>query len=160
MNLTLLVLFVVCVALNLLKEFDMIKNIFTGGLCILLLVSNAYAATSPAGAEISILEPQDGAVVSGPVTVRFGVKGMDIAPAGEVKDNSGHFHLLIDTDELPAAEQPIPKDEHHMHFGKGQTEATLTLAPGEHTLQLELGDGAHVPHTPPVISKRIKITVK
>jgi hypothetical protein len=138
----------------------MIKNIFASALCGLLLLGSAYAATSPADAEISILEPQDGAVVNGPVMVRFGVKGMDIAPAGEVKDNSGHFHLLIDTDELPAAGLPIPKDEHHLHFGKGQTEATLTLAPGKHTLQLVLGDGAHVPHTPPVISKRIMITVK
>lgn len=138
----------------------MIKNIFVSAVSGLLLLGNAYASTSPAGAEISILEPQDGAVVSGPVTVRFGVKGMDIVPAGEMKDNSGHYHLLIDTDELPAAGQPIPKDEHHLHFGKGQTETTLTLAPGEHILQLELGDGAHVPHTPPVISKRIKITVK
>ncbi len=138
----------------------MIKNIFVSAVSGLLLLGNAYASTSPAGAEISILEPQDGAVVSGPVTVRFGVKGMDIVPAGEMKNNSGHYHLLIDTDELPAAGQPIPKDEHHLHFGKGQTETTLTLAPGEHILQLELGDGAHVPHTPPVISKRIKITVK
>jgi hypothetical protein len=138
----------------------MIRNIFVGAVCSLLLLGNAYASTSPAGAEISILEPHDGAVVSGPVTIRFGVKGMDIVPAGEMKDNSGHYHLLIDTDELPPAGQPIPKDEHHLHFGKGQTETTLTLAPGKHTLQLELGDGAHVPHTPPVISKRIKITVK
>jgi len=138
----------------------MIKNIFVSAVSGLLLLGNAYASTSPAGAEISILEPQDGAVVSGPVTVRFGVKGMDIVPAGEMKNNSGHYHLLIDTAELPAAGQPIPKDEHHLHFGKGQTETTLTLAPGEHILQLELGDGAHVPHTPPVISKRIKITVK
>ena len=138
----------------------MIRNIFVSAVCGLLLLNNAYAATSPAGAEISILEPQDGAVVSGPMTVRFGAKGMGIAPAGEVKDNSGHFHLLIDTDELPAAGQPIAKDEHHRHFGKGQTQTTLELAPGEHTLQLVLGDGAHVLHTPPVISKRIKITVK
>ncbi|MEJ2554382.1 MAG: DUF4399 domain-containing protein, partial [Gammaproteobacteria bacterium] len=88
----------------------MIRNIFVSALCSLLVLGDAYAATSPAGAAISILEPQDGAVVSGPVTVRFGVKGMDIAPAGEVKDNSGHFHLLIDTDELPAAGQPITND--------------------------------------------------
>jgi hypothetical protein len=138
----------------------MIRNILVGVVFSLLMAGNAYSTSSPAGAEISILEPQDGAVVSGPVMVRFGIKGMDIAPAGEVKDNSGHFHLLIDTDELPAAGQPIPKDGHHLHFGKGQTETMLTLAPGKHTLQLELGDGAHVPHIPPVISKRITITVK
>ncbi|MEJ2575028.1 MAG: DUF4399 domain-containing protein [Gammaproteobacteria bacterium] len=136
------------------------RNILISAFCSPLLLGSAYAATSPAGAEISILAPQDGAVLSGPVTVRFGVKGMDIAPAGEVKDNSGHFHLLIDADELPAAGQPIAKDEHHLHFGKGQMQTTLTLTPGEHSLQLVLGDGAHVPHTPPVISKRINITVK
>jgi hypothetical protein len=138
----------------------MIRNIFVSALFVLLLPGQAYAATSPAGAEISILEPQEGAVVSGPVTVRFGVKGMDIAPAGTAKDNSGHFHLLIDADELPAAGQPIAKDEHHLHFGKGQMQTTLNLTPGEHSLQLILGDGAHIPHTPPVISKRIKITIK
>ena len=138
----------------------MFRNIFVGALCSLLLAGNAYSASSPTDAEIDILKPQDGAVVSGPVTVQFGVKGMDIAPAGEVKDNSGHFHLLIDVDELPAAGLPIPKDDHHLHFGKGQTETTLSLAPGKHTLQLVLGDGAHVPHTPPVVSKRITITVE
>ena len=136
------------------------KTILISALCSLLLLGNAYAATSPPDAEINILEPQDGAVLSGPVTVRFGAKGIDIAPAGEEKEISGHFHLLIDTDELPAAGQPIAKDEHHLHFGRGQTQTTLNLTPGEHTLQLVLGDGTHVPHTPPVISKRIKITVK
>lgn len=138
----------------------MTNKILATVVCLLLLVSKGYAATSAAGAEASILEPQDGAVITGPVTVKFAVKDMEIAPAGEVKDNSGHFHLLIDTDELPAAGQPIPKDEHHLHFGKGQTETTLNLAPGEHTLQLILGDGAHVPHVPPVISKPIRITVR
>ena len=129
-------------------------------LCGLLLVGNVYAASSPAGAEVSILAPEDGAVISGPVTVRFGVKGMTIVPAGEQKENSGHHHLLVDTAELPVAGQPIAKDERHLHFGKGQTETTLTLLPGNHTLQLVLGDAAHVPHTPAVVSKTIKITVK
>ena len=138
----------------------MIKAIYIGSVISLLVAGTAFAATPAPDAEISILEPHDGAVVSNPVKVRFGAKGIEIVPAGTMTENSGHFHLLIDTDELPPAGLPIPKDEHHMHFGKGQTETTLTLAPGKHTLQLELGDGAHVPHTPPVISKRITITVK
>ena len=143
----------------------MTKSALAAVACGLLLASNVYAATSPPGAEVNIIEPQDGATVSNPVTVRFGAKGIAIAPAGEVQDGSGHHHLLIDhfivgVDGLPAPGQPIGKDEHHLHFGKGQTETTLTLTPGPHTLQLLLGDGAHMPHTPVVMSKPIKITVK
>lgn len=138
----------------------MIKRALAATVGCLMLTTHAYAATSPPGAEVSILEPKDGAVISGPVTVRFGVKGMEIAPAGEVKNDSGHHHLLVDTEELPTPDQPIPKSEAHLHFGKGQTETTLTLTPGVHTLRLVLGDGAHMLHSPPVMSKPIKITVK
>jgi hypothetical protein len=118
-------------------------------------------SASPAGAEVYIIAPADGAKVNGPVTVRFGLKGMGIAPAGIKFDNSGHHHLLIDTD-LPAdLSQPIPPavENKVMHFGKGQTEVTLTLPPGKHTLQLVLGDYLHVPHNPAVVSKKITITV-
>ncbi len=115
---------------------------------------------SPAGAEVYFESPADGATARGPVTVRFGLKGMGVAPAGIRFDNTGHHHLLIDTD-LPAdLGQPLPANEHVVHFGKGQTETTITLPPGRHTLQLVLGDALHIPHDPPVVSKKIVITVK
>jgi hypothetical protein len=118
-------------------------------------------ASKPAtGAEVYLIAPQDGATVGREVTVRFGLKGMGVAPAGVDKEHTGHHHLLVDATELPPAGQPIPKDEHHLHFGGGQTETVLKLAPGTHTLQLELGDANHVPFDPPVVSKRITIHVK
>jgi hypothetical protein len=112
------------------------------------------------GAEVYFIAPKDGATVGREVTVRFGLKGMGVAPAGVDKEHTGHHHLLVDVTELPPAGQPIPKDEHHLHFGGGQTETVLKLAPGTHTLQLELGDASHVPFDPPVVSKRITIHVK
>lgn len=126
------------------------------GMCVAV---NA-ASPSPAGAEVYIVSPKDGDVVTGPVKVVFGIKGMELAPAGTMKDNAGHHHLIIDAD-LAALDKPIPpNDAHYMHFGKAQTEAEVKLAPGRHTLQLVLGDGAHVPHHPPVMSKKIAIEVK
>ena len=107
-----------------------------------------------------IIAPADGAVVSSPVTVVFGLSGMGVAPAGTDRANTGHHHLLIDVAELPPLDQPIPSDQHHRHFGGGQTEVTLELAPGQHTLQLLLGDHLHRPHQPPVLSEKITITVK
>lgn len=115
---------------------------------------------APAGAEAYIISPSDGATVDREFTVRFGLKGMGVAPAGVGKEHTGHHHLLIDASDLPLAGQPIPNDEHHMHFGGGQTQTTLRLAPGTHTLQLELGDANHVPFAPPVVSRRITIHVK
>jgi hypothetical protein len=115
---------------------------------------------SAPGAEVYFISPKDGEVVSSPVMVHFGLKGMGVAPSGIFKENTGHHHLLIDLAKLPNMNTPIPKDESHKHFGGGETEVTLTLSPGEHTLQLLLGDLAHIPHDPPIISKKIKITVK
>ena len=128
----------------------------------LLLLSPllALAATpAPPGAEVYFISPRDGETVSSPVTVRFGLKGMGVAPAGTQKDATGHHHLLIDA-PLPPLDQPVPNDDHHKHFGAGQTETTVTLQPGRHTLQLLLGDFAHIPHDPPVKSPPISITVK
>jgi hypothetical protein len=115
---------------------------------------------SPAGAEVYIISPADGAKVASPVRVQFGLKGMGIAPAGIAFENSGHHHLLVDTDPPADLSQPLPTSEHVIHFGKGQTETELKLAPGKHTLQLVLGDQLHVPHNPPVMSKKITIEVK
>ncbi|THD09976.1 DUF4399 domain-containing protein [Rhodanobacter lindaniclasticus] len=131
------------------------------------LVTTAMAAApalpttaAPAGAEVYIISPADGATVGPEVTVRFGLKGMGVAPAGVVKENTGHHHLLVDVKDLPAAGQPIPADAQHIHFGGGQTQATLKLTPGTHTLQLELGDANHVPFEPALVSKKITIHVK
>lgn len=114
---------------------------------------------SPAGAKVTILEPANGATVTSPVTVKFGITGMDVAPAGTAKPNSGHHHLLIDA-KLSDYKSAIPADAQHVHFGKGQTEATVELKPGPHTLQLVLGDQNHIPHDPPVESAIITITVQ
>jgi hypothetical protein len=115
---------------------------------------------SPAGAEVYFISPKDGATVSSPVSVQFGLKGMGVAPAGVKFENSGHHHLLIDTDVPADQSLPLPTSDKVVHFGKGQTETTVQLTPGKHTLQLVLGDQNHTPHNPPVISKKITVTVK
>ena len=127
----------------------------------LLLTSVAWAdrTPSPSGAEAYIISPKNGATVKSPVTVRFGLKGMGIAPAGVKFDNTGHHHLLVDTDAPSDPSQPLPVTDKILHFGKGQTETTLKLPPGKHTLQLLLGDENHTPHNPPVLSKKITINV-
>jgi hypothetical protein len=117
------------------------------------------ASPAPEGAEVYFVTPADGAVISGPVTVRFGLRGMGVAPAGVAAAATGHHHLLIDLAELPPLDQPLPKSASVMHFGGGQTEVTLELSPGIHTLRLLLGDANHMPHQPPVISEEIRITV-
>ena len=115
---------------------------------------------SPAGAEVYIVSPKDSAKVKSPVTVVFGLKGMGIAPAGIKFDNTGHHHLLVDA-EIPAdLSQPLAASEHSLHFGKGQTETSLTLPAGKHTLQLVFGDSTHTPHDPALISKKITIDVQ
>jgi len=115
---------------------------------------------SAKGADVYIISPKDGATVSSPVTVQFGLKGMGVAPAGIKFDNTGHHHLLIDS-ALPAdLSQPLAATEKSVHFGKGQTETSVTLSPGKHTLQLVLGDALHIPHDPAVVSKVITIVVE
>ena len=114
---------------------------------------------SPPGAEVYIISPRDGAKVSNPVLVQFGLKNMGIAPAGMKAENSGHHHLLIDTNAPTNMALPLPATDNVKHFGKGQTETSLTLTPGKHTLQLLLADQNHIPHDPPLISQRITITV-
>lgn len=119
-----------------------------------------YRTPAPKDAEVYFIFPKDGAEVSSPVHVKFGLRGMGVAPAGVKHDNTGHHHLLVDVDELPDMSMPIPADDNHIHFGGGQTETKVDLPPGEHTLQLLLGDMTHIPHDPPVMSKKITITVK
>lgn len=121
--------------------------------------AQAGQTPSPPGAEEYIIWPSDGAVIhGGKLWVRMGLRNMGVCPKGVAFPNTGHHHLLIDTD-LPALDQEIPSDRNHLHFGAGETDARIELPPGKHTLQLILGDHDHVPHVPPVYSKKITITV-
>ncbi|MEM7464216.1 MAG: DUF4399 domain-containing protein [Pseudomonadota bacterium] len=127
----------------------------------------AAETKSPEGASVYFIGLSDGDTVSSPLTVRFGLTGMGVAPAGTEKENTGHHHLLVDRPPLGEGEDgmeellySLPADENHLHFGGGQTETVVELSPGEHTLQLVLGDMNHVPHDPPVTSPVITITVK
>ena len=123
-------------------------------------ITSAQAITpSGPGAEVYFIDLQDGATVPVKLKLYFGLRNMGIAPAGSDRENSGHHHLLIDT-ELPPLNKPIPNDFNHLHFGAGQTEAEITLKPGPHTLQLLMGDKDHIPHTPPVMSQRIHVNVE
>ena len=149
------------------------KKIFAGMVVVFLIATTGCAkkeAAKPApnltrvasheGAKVTILEPADGASVTSPVTIKFGIEGAELAPAGVVKENSGHHHLLIDMETLPPLDQPLPFNEHVMHFGHAQTQAVINLAPGPHTLQLILAAGNHIPHNPPVMSPKVNIVVK
>jgi uncharacterized protein DUF4399 len=132
------------------------------GVCLLAAFAVAADRLAPAaGAEAYFIEPHDGAKVHNPVTVKFGLKGMGIAPAGIKFDNTGHHHLLVDMDisQVPL-DAPMPATEKLLHFGKGQTETTLTLPPGKHTLQLVFADYLHQAFDPPLVSKKITITVE
>jgi hypothetical protein len=115
---------------------------------------------SPAGAKVYIVSPANGAKVKSPVTVVFGLAGMGVAPAGVKFDNSGHHHLLVDADLPKDLSLPLPSSDNIRHFGKGQTETTIELKPGKHTLQLVLGDASHIPFDPVVASQKITITVE
>jgi hypothetical protein len=136
-------------------------GIFAGLAAGLLLAGAAAVAqqrSMPEDAKVYILWPPDGQVVRGGFWVRMGLSGAGVAPAGVVKANTGHHHLLVDV-ELPPLDREIPNNRNHLHFGLGQTEARLELPPGQHTLQLILADENHVPHQPPLYSKRITVTV-
>jgi len=110
-------------------------------------------------ATVFFVSPADGETVSNPFSIVFGIEGMSVAPAGQDVPDSGHHHLLIDTG-VPDLWLPIPKDENHIHFGDGSTATEITLEPGEHTLQMLLGDHLHIPHDPPLMSDLITINVK
>lgn len=131
--------------------------------CLTFVALPALAQTggptpSPPGATVYFVDLKDGATLGRHSTIHFGLRGMGVAPAGSDKENSGHHHILIDV-PLPPLDRPIPNDFNHLHFGAGQTEAEIELTPGEHTLQLLLGDKNHIPHSPPVMSPRIKVRV-
>jgi len=138
----------------------MLKNTPYVLLASLFASTSCFAATpAPADARAYIVSPAHGQVVSSPVTVIFGLSGAGIAPAGIDKKNTGHHHLIIDA-STPNLNKKIPKDANHKHFGGGQTQGSIKLKPGKHTLQLVLGDKTHMPHNPPVTSEVIEILVK
>ena len=137
-------------------------RVLTGPLALAMVLSAAAAelsTPSPAGAEAYFISPADGDAVPDTFVVRFGLRGMGVAPAGVDLPATGHHHLLIDDPQVDLT-LPLPTTDRVVHFGKGQTETVVTLPPGEHTLQLLLGNHLHVPHTPPVRSEKIKIRVR
>ena len=111
------------------------------------------------GARVFFISPADGDIVTSPVKVEFGIEGMTVVPAGDDTPHSGHHHLLIDTG-LPEMGLPIPADANHVHFGDGSTKTEIELEPGQHTLQMLLGDHLHIPHDPPLVSEQITISVE
>ena len=141
-----------------------------------LILAGLIAAATPVWAEgtprpedarLYIIGLEDGQTVSSPLTVRFGLSGMGVAPAGVEIENTGHHHLMIDRPALGEGEfgaeefdLALPSDDNHRHFGGGQTQVVLDLDPGEHTLQLVLADHGHVPHDPPLVSERITVVVE
>jgi Domain of unknown function (DUF4399) len=136
-----------------------LRSIFTAASAAALLALTGCASQMAAPSQsVSILEPANGATVGTTFKVRFGVKGLEVAPAGDIVANSGHHHLLINLDSLPAGES-IPFTEQHMHFGKGQTEAEVKLAPGNYKLTAQFANGAHQSYGKP-LSQTINVTVK
>lgn len=131
------------------------KRVFVGLAFASLFLGTAIAA-SP---QVYIVSPEDGAKVKSPVTVVFGLDGYGVAPAGVERDGTGHHHLIVDA-PLPDLTKPIPADNNYLHFGGGQTQTSLNLPPGTHTLQLLLGDHLHIPHIPPIYSDVVTITVE
>ena len=149
-----------------------LNSVFAIALAVALIGGSAMAQTassttgqaaggttpSAQGAAVYFINIKDGAKLPRTFTVQFGLRNMGLAPAGSDRENSGHHHLIIDSD-LPPMNEPIPSDFNHLHFGAGQSEGSVTLPVGEHTLQLLFADKNHVPHNPPVYSDRIKVTV-
>jgi hypothetical protein len=125
-----------------------------------LAIAQVTKSKAPDNATVYFQTPKDGETVSSPFTVRFGLKGIGIAPAGVNQPNTGHHHLLVDVATPPDFNAALPVTDNVKHFGGGQTETELTLPPGKHTLQLVLGDALHIPHDKPIVSQKIAITVK
>lgn len=126
---------------------------------ILFAISAGALAAEATKPRAYIVSPKDGETVTSPVTVIFGLEGFGVAPAGTAREKTGHHHLIIDA-PLPDLNQPIPANDNYKHFGGGQTQVSVPLAPGTHTLQLLLGDHAHVPHDPPLYSEVITVNVR
>lgn len=141
--------------------FSLVLAVVVGGWWVPVpAIAADYVSKAPEEAESYFISPQNGDTVPGTFKVQFGLTGMGIAPSGVDQQGTGHHHLLIDVATLPNLKESLPATEQIKHYGGGQTETTLTLPPGEHTLQLLLGNYVHVPHDPPVISDPVTVTVK
>jgi hypothetical protein len=140
----------------------MIKGVVIATLAVALAgPAWAFRTAAPEGARVYIVQPEDGATVSNPVTVVFGLEGMGVAPAGIEQERTGHHHLLIDVEPREVdMSAPLPADDRHVHFGGGQTQVTKEMAPGTHRIWLLLGDHNHIPHDPPIMSEMVTITVE
>jgi len=136
------------------------RALLLGGLVWLPIAAVAQGLPTPKDASLYIISPKDGATISGLFWCVFGLRGMGITHASDQFPNSGHHHLLIDVDEPLNSNEPIPQDKKHLHYGSGQTDALIRLSPGQHTLQLVLGDAKHFPFNPPLMSKKITIAIK
>ncbi|ERS08160.1 rod shape-determining protein RodA [Labrenzia sp. C1B70] len=150
---------------SVLEREKIMKRLAIGlGAAVLALtgaVAQAGETPAPDGVKLYFVNLKDGDTVKSPVTIQFGLSGMGVAPAGTEKENTGHHHLIIDESiEGEELNEAIPADDNHKHFGGGQTETTIELPAGSHTLQLVLGDWSHIPHNPPVMSEKITITVE
>ena len=141
--------------MNVTRTILMAVAVLTGAVGI----AGELVSSSPEGASVYFIAPMNGERLKAPFSVKFGLNGMAVAPAGTDKPDTGHHHLLIDVDELPDLAKPLPANDHLKHFGKGQTETEITLSPGAHTLQLLLGNHLHIPHEPPLLSDQIRIIV-
>ena len=145
------------------KRSDSRTFLFSLAMALLSVAPVSWAHSPPEGAQVYFIGIEDGAVVTSPFLVRFGIEGFGITPAGtkgKVRHTAGHHHLLVDVEQLPDLNAPIPRDEHHLHFDQGETETTLELPPGPHTLQLLLGDEEHEPQAPALYSPKITIQVE
>lgn len=131
----------------------------TAALMVSTVAAWAQGTPAPTDAELYFITPAEGETIRGSFEARFGLRNMGVTHAGDEYPNSGHHHLLIDVDQPLDAKEPIPRDKQHLHFGAGETETRIDLPPGVHTLQLVLGDAKHFPFNPPVVSKKITITV-
>lgn len=135
----------------------------TAAIATVLFAASAFAqiprTPAPEGASVYFIQPSDGATIAGPVTVVMGLRGIGVAPAGVAMDKTGHHHILVNVAELPPMDASLPATDQFRHFGGGQTETTLALPAGTHTLQLLVGDQNHIPHDPPIMSEKITITV-
>lgn len=134
--------------------------VLSAALTLLSLAARAQDAPAAKDAYLYFVWPQDGTIIKGAFWCRFGLRNMGITHAGDNFANSGHHHLLIDVNDPLDPKEPIPQDKSHLHYGAGQTEARIELPPGKHTLQLVLGDAKHYPFNPPVVSKKITVTIK
>src|SRR6187401_2020152 len=134
--------------------------VLSSAAAMLPIAASAQDTPAPKDAQLYFIWPTDGTVIKGAFWARFGLRNMGVTQAGSNSDNAGHHHLLIDVNAPLDANEPIPQDKNHLHFGAGQTEARIELPSGKHTLQLVLGDAKHYPFKPPVVSKKITITVK